>query len=136
MSADEDSYDSPARSGRSCWRTATGCSVLLTEDAVWEMPPCPAWFTGREAIGRLLAYRSLAGCGGSRVVVPSRANGQPAFAQYVRGGGGVHRAHAVQVLTVTGSGIARVVSFHEPRLFATFGPPATLPAAAAAARAV
>ena len=36
---------------------------------------------------------------------------------------GVHRAHAVQVLTVTRSGLSRVVSFNDSGLFATFGLP-------------
>jgi RNA polymerase sigma-70 factor, ECF subfamily len=40
----------------------------------------------------------------------------------------VYRAHAVQVLTCTGTGVARIVSFIEPRLFATFGLPQELPA--------
>ncbi len=36
---------------------------------------------------------------------------------------GVDRAHAVQVLTVTRSGLARIVSFNDPSLFAPFGLP-------------
>ena len=56
-------------------------------------------------------------------MVPAAANGQPAFAAYLRGGDGVDRAHAVQVLTVTRSGLARIVSFNDPSLFAPFGLP-------------
>jgi len=41
---------------------------------------------------------------------------------------GVYRAHAVQVLTCTGTGVSRIVSFIEPRLFATFGLPQELSA--------
>jgi len=58
---------------------------------------------------------------------------KPAFAAYLRGHDGVHRAHAVQVLTVSASGIARVVSFNQPELLATFGMAQTLSSAAAAA---
>jgi RNA polymerase sigma-70 factor (ECF subfamily) len=66
-------------------------------------------------------------------MVPTAANGQPAFAAYLRGHDGVHRAHAVQVLTVPASGIAHVVSFNQPGLFPMFGLPQTLPPATAAA---
>src|SRR3989442_11227903 len=40
---------------------------------------------------------------------------------YLREKDGVHRAHGVCVLTVTPSGLSRVVSFNDPGLFATFG---------------
>jgi hypothetical protein len=32
-------------------------------------------------------------------MIPTAANGQPALASYMRGPDGVHRAHAIQVLT-------------------------------------
>jgi RNA polymerase sigma-70 factor (ECF subfamily) len=99
---------------------------LLTQEASWEMPPIPTWFTGRDTITRFLAPR-LAG-GGYRMA-PTRANGQPAFAVYLPAVDGVHRAHAIQVLTVTDRGITRVVSFHNPALFPMFALPPTLPAA-------
>jgi RNA polymerase sigma-70 factor (ECF subfamily) len=106
----------------------TALTRLLTEDAAWEMPPIPAWFSGREAIGRLVGSRWSPEPGGSRMV-PTRANGQPAFALYVRGDDGIHRAHSIQVLTITGSAISRVSAFHSQRLFSTFGLPLALPAA-------
>ena len=56
------------------------------------------------------------------------ANGQPAFAVYQRQPGGGYRAHAVLVLTVTGTGIARIVSFQNPGLFGLFGLPQEHPA--------
>jgi hypothetical protein len=37
----------------------------------------------------------------------------------------VYRAHAIQVLTPRGSGLARIVSFNDPRLFEMFGLPET-----------
>ena len=100
---------------------------LLRADAVIEMPPLPSWFAGQAQISRFLAAHVLREPGGFRVV-PAHANGQPAFAVYQRGAEGVYRAHAVQVLTCTGTGIARIVSFIEPRLFAAFGLPGQLPA--------
>src|SRR5947207_1673985 len=100
--------------------------ALLRAEAVLEMPPLPGWFAGRERIGRFLAFRVF-GRPGDFAMVPTAANGQPAFAAYLRGHDGVHRAHAVQVLTVSASGIARVVSFNQPELLATFGMAQTLP---------
>ncbi|MDX6433120.1 MAG: polymerase sigma-70 factor, subfamily [Streptosporangiaceae bacterium] len=104
-----------------------GLTQLLTQDAAWEMPPIPAWFAGREAIGRLVESRWSPDPGGS-LLVPTRANGQPAFALFTRRDDGIHHAHSIQVLTITKLGVARVVAFHHLGLFTTFGLPATLPA--------
>jgi hypothetical protein len=46
----------------------------------------------------------------------------------------VYRAHAIAVLTIAGSGIARISSFNDASLFPAFGLPATFPAAGGAAR--
>jgi RNA polymerase sigma-70 factor (ECF subfamily) len=94
------------------------------------MPPQATWFAGRGPVGRFLAFRVLVRPG-DFAMVPATANGQPAFAAYLRGHDGVHRAHAVQVLTVSATSIARVVSFNQPELFPLFGLPETLPATAA-----
>jgi RNA polymerase sigma-70 factor (ECF subfamily) len=99
---------------------------LLTEDATWEMPPIPTWFAGRSTIAAFLAGR-LTNDGGNRMV-PTGANGQPAFALYLLDRDGTCRAHAVHLLTVTARGIAKVVAFHDPELFVTFGLPIRLPA--------
>jgi RNA polymerase sigma-70 factor, ECF subfamily len=98
---------------------------LLTDDAVWEMPPTRAWYAGRDAIGRLLAAR-MSGRRGDNRLVGTAANGQPARAVYARGTGGGYRPHSIQVLTVATGGIARVVAFHDPALFALFGLPDVL----------
>jgi RNA polymerase sigma-70 factor, ECF subfamily len=111
----------------------TALMQLLTDDAVFEMPPVPTWFTGRELIGRFLGSRVLGEPGDFRMI-PTAANGQPALAGYLRSHDGVHRAHAIQVLTITASRVARVVSFNDPDLFASFGLPQALPAAAMSQR--
>jgi RNA polymerase sigma-70 factor, ECF subfamily len=111
-----------------------GLLRLLREDAQWEMPPLPAWFAGPQAIGRFLASQVF-GAPRAWRMVPTRANGQPAFATYLRGPDGGYHAHAIQVLTVTAAGIARVVAFLDPSLFVLFGLPATHDAAAPAAAA-
>src|SRR5215472_10226072 len=102
---------------------------LLREDAVFEMPPEVTWFTGRELIGRFLQARVLAEPGRFQMI-PVAANGQPALAAYLRDHDGVYRAHSICVLTTAASRVARVTSFNDPGLFATFGLPQAAPAAA------
>jgi RNA polymerase sigma-70 factor (ECF subfamily) len=92
---------------------------LLTEDARWEMPPDADWYGGRDAIAAFLSWR-LPEPGGARLV-PTRANGQAAFAMYRRGSDGVYRALQIQVVSVAGTGIGRVVAFCDPHLFRIFG---------------
>ena len=107
----------------------TAVMRLLREDAVFEMPPEPTWFTGRERIGRFLQSRVLTEPGRFQMI-PVAANGQPALAAYLRGHDGVYRAHSICVLTIAASQVTRVTSFNDPGLFATFGPPQTVAAAA------
>ncbi|GAA0266683.1 sigma-70 family RNA polymerase sigma factor [Actinomadura nitritigenes] len=99
---------------------------LLTADAVYEMPPIPIWFAGRRTVGRFLEPRLPESPADIRVV-PASANGQPALATYRRGRDGMLHAHSIQVLTIEASLIARVTSFQDPALFATFGLPDALP---------
>jgi len=106
---------------------------LLREDAVLEMPPLPTWFAGRAAIGRFLAAQVLEQSGRFRMISVA-ANGQPGLAAYVRGHEGVYRAHAIVVLTIAGSDIARISSFNDAGLFPAFGLPETFPAVDSAAR--
>ena len=101
-----------------------GLVALLHEDAVLEMPPLPGWFRGRAAVARFLGTKVIRGPGGF-AMVPAAANGQPALAAYQRDQAGVYRAHAIQVLTPSGAGLARIVSFNDPRLFEVFGLPET-----------
>jgi RNA polymerase sigma-70 factor (ECF subfamily) len=99
---------------------------VLTDDAVWEMPPIPTWFAGRETVGRFLATRILAP--GYYRMVPASVNGQPAFGSYARDHDGVYRPHALQVLTVTAEGVASIVAFLDAGLFAPCGLPPALDA--------
>jgi RNA polymerase sigma-70 factor, ECF subfamily len=64
-------------------------------------------------------------------MIPTLANGQPAAAAYRRGSDGIHHAYAIVVLTVTATGISRIVVFGDPGLFARFGLPPAHPAARA-----
>jgi RNA polymerase sigma-70 factor, ECF subfamily len=107
---------------------ASALAALLTADVALEMPPILTWFTGCRTVVRFIASNYLTAPGRERLV-PVTANGQPAFAVYQREPDGTYRAHAVQVLTVTAKGIARIVVFPDPGLFASFGLPPELPAA-------
>jgi RNA polymerase sigma-70 factor (ECF subfamily) len=102
--------------------------VLLHEDATLSMPPFTLWLRGRIEIARWLS-RAVNPCPNSRLVRVS-ANGSPAFAQYhapVDGGhGGLHRAFALQVLTLNESRISRIDFFLTPSLFALFDQPIEL----------
>ena len=100
----------------------TALTALLREDVALEMPPMLTWFAGREDVRRFLASK-LFGTPGQFRLVPTMANGQPAFAAYEREHDGVYRAHAALVLTVTTTGIARIVIFLSPGLLGTFGLP-------------
>ena len=108
----------------------TALTDMLREDAVFEMPPLPAWFAGRDQIGRFL-HSHILRQPGLFTMIPTAANGQPALAGYLRGRDGVPRAHAVQVLTLNASRVARIVAFLDPGVVAAFGLPPALPAATA-----
>jgi RNA polymerase sigma-70 factor, ECF subfamily len=101
---------------------ASALAELLREDVELEMPPTLTWFTGRPAVAGFIAAHLLTEPGRLRLV-PVMANGQPGFAVYEREPGGGYHAHAVVVLTVTRTGIARIVSFQNPGLFGSFGLP-------------
>jgi RNA polymerase sigma-70 factor (ECF subfamily) len=95
---------------------------LLTRDAVFEMPPFPTWFAGRDHVLRFLADRNPRP--GLYRAVPTMANNQLALALYLAGPDATYRAHALQMLTVTAGGISHIANFHAaPDLFPMFGLP-------------
>ncbi len=103
--------------------------ALFTADAVWEMPPFATWYQGREDIAWHLANRCPAVPGGQRLI-PISANGQPGFANYLRGPDGVMRAFNVQVLTIGPGGVSHAAVFLDTSLYAAFGLPEVLTTAA------
>ncbi|HEU5419336.1 MAG TPA: sigma-70 family RNA polymerase sigma factor [Streptosporangiaceae bacterium] len=105
---------------------AGAMAELLRADAVLEMPPFLTWFAGRDAVAQFVGSHLLTAPGDLRLV-PVAANGQPAFAVYGRDQHGAYQAHAVQVLTVTAAGIARITAFTSPELFPSFGLPPEYP---------
>jgi RNA polymerase sigma-70 factor (TIGR02960 family) len=87
---------------------------LLRADVELEMPPIPTWFTGQRAVVGFLTTRVLRP--GWWRLDPSSANTQPAVIVHRRGGAGQWQPYGVQVLTMTGSRVARIVSFNDPNL--------------------
>jgi RNA polymerase sigma-70 factor, ECF subfamily len=104
---------------------------LLRADVSLEMPPLPAWYAGAGAVARFLATHVLTEPG-RFTMIPAGANGQPAFAAYLRGRDGTWQAHGIQLLEINGGRVARIVIFLNPALFTTFRLPQTLHDAAAA----
>jgi RNA polymerase sigma-70 factor (ECF subfamily) len=101
---------------------------LLHEDAVMSMPPFAMWIQGAENIGRFMLEPSPSQCRGSRLL-PVRANGSPAFAQYKPDPAGGWSPWALQVLEISAGRIAGYHSFLDTeRIFPTFGLPPHLPA--------
>lgn len=103
----------------------TGLIELFKKDVVWEMPPFPEWFVGADTVVRLI----LAQCGpapGDIRMVPTAANGQPAFGLYMRGEDGAHHPYQLHVLDVTAEGVAHVSAFFDTTLYPLFGLPERL----------
>lgn len=99
---------------------------LLTEDIAVTMPPLPLEYHGREAAARFFASTGLRPGRKSRLV-PTRANGQPAFGIYVRDPqAGIWHTAGVLVLTLTGDKICATTGF-DTSVPPYFGLPRTLP---------
>ena len=100
--------------------------ALLTEDAWLTMPPEPLEFQGHAAIAEFFRQRSWWG-GQAIRLVPTRANGQPAFGYYLRDPGSpLPHAHGLIVLTLAGGQICAITRFGDSSLFPLFGLPRTL----------
>jgi RNA polymerase sigma-70 factor (TIGR02960 family) len=103
--------------------------ALLTEDAWLTMPPYPFEYQGKEAITRFFEHRAAVR-DPRRRVVPTRANGQPAFGFYVDDPHApVARPWGLMVLTLDGEWISAITFFSDTSVFPHFGLPRTLPRA-------
>ena len=100
--------------------------ALLHEDAVQSMPPFELWLQGARDIARWMVQPGPSGCRGSRLL-PTAANGSPAFGQYRPDPSGGYAPWAIQVLEISGGKIAGMsffLDFLDPeRLFPAFGLP-------------
>ncbi len=94
--------------------------ALLTEDVFVSMPPMPFEYQGREAVDRFCA--AILGPGRRFDLVPTRANGQPAFGAYLRGPDGVSHGTGLIVLALTGDRICAMTRF-EMSVLPWFGLP-------------
>jgi RNA polymerase sigma-70 factor (ECF subfamily) len=104
---------------------AAALERVLRHDAALEMVGSRTWFTGRTTCLPYLATYVLGSPGDWRMLAII-ANGQPAAAAYRRGADGALQAFGIAVLTVTSTGIARIVVFGDPDLVTAFGLPETL----------
>jgi len=92
---------------------------MLAEDVVFDMPPIPTWFRGREAVRRFLEGPG-AECRGSKVV-PVAVAGGPGLAQYRHGGA---TPWGLIVLETRGGEVSAIHTFLEvDALFPLFGLP-------------
>src|SRR6204780_5044784 len=98
--------------------------ALLTDDVFIAMPPEPFGYEGRDAVARYWARQ--AGAGRRFDLVPTRANGQPAFGAYLRGPAGVRHATGFYVLTLAGGQVCALTRF-EASVLPWFGLPRSLP---------
>ena len=97
--------------------------ALLTDDVFLSMPPMPFEWEGRDAVARF--FPSIFGSG-RRELVPTRANGQPAFGAYLRAHSGIRHGTGLFVLTLSGDRICAMTRF-DNSVLPWFGLPRSLP---------
>jgi RNA polymerase sigma-70 factor (TIGR02960 family) len=98
--------------------------TLLTEDVFVSMPPVPFEYEGRDAAAGFCA--SIFRSGRRHDLVPTRANGQPAFGAYLRTPTGIRHGVGLYVLTLAGDRICAMTRF-ENSVLPWFGLPRSLP---------
>jgi RNA polymerase sigma-70 factor (TIGR02960 family) len=110
----------------SAWESADldALVALLTDDAFISMPPMPFEYLGRDVVVRFCA--GLFGAGRRFELVPTRANGQPAFGAYLRAPSGPAPGVGLYVLTLAGNRICAMTRF-ESSVLPWFGLPRSLP---------
>ncbi len=110
------------------WRKDVDSIVgMLTAEATWDMPPFTSWYKGPANIGWLIGNE----CPGDvhdMPMLPTQANGQPAYGLYMRTPSGSFVPFQLQVLELDGDRVKHVTAFFDHRLFETFGLPMRLPA--------
>ena len=98
---------------------------LLHEDATWSMPPYTLWMQSHDEIQRWMLGPG-SGCRGSRLV-PTVANGLPAFGQYRPSPDGGWEPWALQVIEISDGRISGANFFLDTAsLFPLFGLPPRL----------
>jgi RNA polymerase sigma-70 factor (ECF subfamily) len=98
--------------------------ALLTDDVFMSMPPIPFEYEGRDVVARFCAGLFAAG---RRVdLVPTRANGQPAFGAYLAAPSGIRPGTGLITITLAGDRICATSRF-EASVLPWFGLPLSLP---------
>ena len=98
--------------------------ALLTDDVFISMPPMPFEYEGREPAARF--FGAIFDAGRRFDLVPTWANGQPAFGAYLRDAGGARHGVGLFVLTLAGDRICALTRF-ENTVLPWFGLPRQLP---------
>ena len=102
-----------------------GVVALLTDDAWLTMPPEPYEYQGHSTIGAFLRDRTARR--GTPRLVPTRANGQPAFGCYFPSPQTeIARPAAMLVLTLEADRISAITWFGDSSVFPHFGLPRIL----------
>jgi len=96
---------------------------LLTDDVFISMPPMPFEYEGRDAVGQFCG--SIFGAGRRFDLVPTRANGQPAYGVYLRDETGGSHQIGLFVLALAGDRISAMTRF-ESSVLPRFGLPRSL----------
>jgi RNA polymerase sigma-70 factor (TIGR02960 family) len=98
--------------------------ALLTDDVFISMPPIPFEYQGRDVV--ISFCGGLFRAGRNVDLVPTRANGQPAFGAYLRAPGGIRHGTGLLVLTLAGDRICAITRF-DSSVLPRFGLPQSLP---------
>ncbi len=108
------------------WEAAdvAGLVDLLTDDVFMSMPPMPFEYHGRDAVARFSA--ALFAADRRFDLVPTRANGQPAFGAYLRAPTGLRHGVGLYVLGLRAERISALTRF-ESSVLPRFGLPRSLP---------
>jgi RNA polymerase sigma-70 factor (TIGR02960 family) len=124
--ADSPSEDAIVAKFVRAWESADidALVALLTDDVFMSMPPMPLEYEGRDIVARFCA--SIFRAGRRFDLVPTRANGQPAFGAYLRARNGISHGTGLYVLTLTGDRICAMTRF-DNSVLPSFGLPRSLP---------
>jgi RNA polymerase sigma-70 factor (ECF subfamily) len=105
-----------------------GVVALLTDDAWLTMPPATMEYQGHAAIASFLTQSAQYRGNRRPLLVPTWANGQPAFGYYVPDEHvRIFHQHGIMVLTIEGDRISAITRFIDSGLMPHFGLPRTLP---------
>jgi RNA polymerase sigma-70 factor (TIGR02960 family) len=97
--------------------------ALLTDDVFMSMPPMPFEYEGKDLVAEF--WHLLFRADRRYRLIPTRANGQPAFGSYVRAADGLFHCTGLFVLTLAGNHICALTRF-EATTVPRFGLPRSL----------